>query len=105
MSAAKILMLITAILEAVLGIPLLGGSIVIAFLYVPLFVMFVLHIVSLVFVAKENRSKAGNILGIVTSCVAWIPFVGMAMHIATAIVLFVTFAKNPANNPTFAPQA
>lgn len=93
MSAASILMLITAILEAILGIPVLGGSIVIGFFYVPLFVMFVMHIISLVFVAKEGKSKAGNILGIVTSCLAWIPFVGMALHIATAITLFVTFAK------------
>lgn len=93
MSTATILMLITAILEAVLGIPLLGGSIVIGFFYVPLFVMFIMHIISLVFVSRENKSKAGNILGIVTSCIAWIPFVGMALHIATAITLFVTFTK------------
>jgi hypothetical protein len=96
MKPASVLMLITAILEAVLGIPVLGGSIVIGFLYIPLFVMFVLHIISLVLVAKEGKSKAGNILGIITSCLAWIPFVGMALHIATAIVLFVTFAKKPA---------
>jgi len=95
MSPATILMLVTAILEGILGIPLLGGSIVIAFAYIPLAIMFIMHIVSLVYVSKESKSKAGNILGIITSCLAWIPFVGMALHIATAIVLFVTFTKKP----------
>jgi len=92
-SPASALMLITAILEAILGVPILGGTIVIALAYIPLFVMLVLHIISLVFVSKENKSKAGNVLGIITSCLAWIPFLGMALHIASAIVLFVTFAK------------
>ncbi len=95
MTPASILMLLTGILELILGIPVMGGLIVISFAYVPLFVMFVLHIISLVFAAKEGKFKAGNILGIVTSCIAWVPILGMALHLATAIVLLVTFARKP----------
>ncbi len=94
MSAARALMLVTGILEAVLGIPALGGLIIISTLYKPLFVMFILHIITLVFAAKENKDKHGSIVGIVTSCIGWIPFVGMALHIVTAILLIVSFAKS-----------
>jgi hypothetical protein len=94
MSTARVLILVTGILEAILGIPLLGGAIVLAFVYTPLFVMLVLHIITLVFASSESKPKAGSILGIVTSVIGWIPFVGMAMHIASAIVLLITASKS-----------
>ncbi len=97
MSPATVLMLVTAILETILAIPFVGGAIVIAMWYAPLAVMFILHIISLVFVAQEGKAKAGNVLGIVTSLLAWIPFVGWALHLTTAIVLYATFLRKPAN--------
>lgn len=93
MSPGKLLILISAICEGVLGIPLVGGFIVMGFSYTPLAAMFILHIVTLIVVARENQSKAGSILGIVTSCIAWVPFLGMFMHWVACIVLFVIFAK------------
>ncbi|CAI6086782.1 hypothetical protein [Cohnella sp. JJ-181] len=93
MSGSKVLKWITGALEILLGIPVLGAIIVIGFGYVPLFVMFVLHIVTLVLSAKNQEAKYGSILGIVTSLVAWIPFVGMIMHIITGILLMVSAAK------------
>lgn len=38
---------------------------------------------------RNNGHATGSVLGIVTSCVAWIPFVGMVMHILTAIFLMI----------------
>ncbi|GAA4846518.1 hypothetical protein GCM10023310_25650 [Paenibacillus vulneris] len=93
MSNARIAMLVTALLEGILGIPLLGGSIVIGFSYTPLFVMFVLHIITLVLALKEYKDIHGSIAGIITSCIAWIPIVGMICHILTAILLFVSYFK------------
>ncbi|WP_282935851.1 hypothetical protein [Paenibacillus sp. RC67] len=93
MSNARIFMLITALLEGILGIPILGGSIVIGFGYVPLFMMFVLHIITLVLSMKEYKDMHGSIAGIITSCIAWIPIVGMICHIITAILLFLSYFK------------
>lgn len=93
MSTSRILRLVTGILEAVLGIPILGGLIVIGMAWTPLGIMFILHIITLIFCSKENKDKAGSILGIITSCLAWIPFVGMALHIVTAIILLISAAK------------
>ncbi|MFX3675195.1 MAG: hypothetical protein ACE3JQ_12225 [Paenisporosarcina sp.] len=93
MSTTKILKWVTGAMEAVLGIPILGATIVISFLWVPLFVMLVLHIVTLVLTKQNGGSITGSILGIVTSCVAWIPFVGMIMHILSAIILMLDAAK------------
>lgn len=93
MSDARILLLITAILEAILGIPFLGGLLIMSLSYIPLFVMLVMHIITLVMVSKENKEKRGSIAGIVTSCIGWIPFLGMVLHITTAILLFLSYSK------------
>ncbi len=90
MSLSRILRYLTGGMEALLGIPLIGGSIVIGFGYTPLFVMFVLHIVTMVICSKERQDKSGSIVGVVTSCIAWIPFVGMIMHIITALILLIS---------------
>lgn len=62
-------------------------------LWIPLFIMLALHIVTLVFCSNENQSKAPSIVGIVTSCVGWIPFVGWVMHVVSAVLLLVSAAK------------
>ncbi|WP_341415121.1 hypothetical protein [Paenibacillus filicis] len=82
--------IITALLEAILGIPFIGGTIVISMSYTPLVVMFILHVVTLALALRESGPKIGSLAGIFTSLIAWIPFVGMVMHILTAIILFVS---------------
>jgi hypothetical protein len=89
----KLLKWVTGALEALLGIPVLGGTIVVSLLWLPLLFMLVLHIVTLVLAKKANMSANGNVLGIVTSCLAWIPFVGMIMHILSAIFIMIDAAR------------
>lgn len=94
MSPSKIMKWITGSLEAILGIPILGATIILGFLWTPLVVMLVLHIVTLVLAKKNGGTSTGSVLGIITSCIAIIPFVGMIMHILTAIFLMID-AANP----------
>lgn len=89
MSTTKILKLVTSILEGILGIPFIGGILIVSMLWLPLLVMLGLHIATLVITEKEGGPKVGSILGIVTSVIAWIPLVGMLMHMITFIVLLV----------------
>ncbi|AUB62422.1 hypothetical protein CN917_06875 [Bacillus thuringiensis] len=89
----KLLKWVTGALEALLGIPVLGGTIVVSLLWLPLLFMLVLHIVTLVLAKKVNMSANGNVLGIVTSCLAWIPFVGMILHILSAIFIMMDAAR------------
>jgi hypothetical protein len=94
MSTSRILKWVSGGLEALLGIPILGGTIVVGLFWSPLAIMLILHIVTLVFTKKEGGgSTTGSILGIITSCVAWIPIVGMVMHIISAIILMLDAAK------------
>ncbi|WP_421381688.1 hypothetical protein ACOJQI_20780 [Bacillus salacetis] len=93
MSPSRVLKWITGAFEAVLGIPVLGAAIVIGFLWFPLVIMLVLHIITLVLTAKDEGAKTGSILGIVTSCIAWIPFIGMIMHIISAVFLMIDASK------------
>lgn len=93
MSASRIMKWITGALEALLGIPVLGATIIVGLLWTPLLVMLVLHIITLVLTQKDGGASTGSILGIVTSCIGWIPFVGMIMHILSAIFLMINAAK------------
>jgi len=92
--ATRILKWVAGGLEALLGIPVLGGSIIIGLLWTPLIFMLAVHIVGLVLSVKSNSKKVGHILGIIASCVGFIPFVGMVLHILTAIFLLIEAAKN-----------
>lgn len=102
MSTSKVLKWVTGGLEALLGIPILGATIIISFLWTPLLLMLILHIITLVFTKKEEGSITGSVLGIVTSCIAWIPFVGMIMHILSAIFLMIDAAKPENSKSDFA---
>lgn len=92
MSVSRILKWVTGAFEAFLGFPILGASFIIYFLWTPLFVMLILHIVTLILTKKDGGATTGSILGIVTSLVAWIPGVGIVMHILSAIFLMVNAA-------------
>ncbi|WP_141431965.1 hypothetical protein [Bacillus sp. 03113] len=94
MKISTILKWVTGGLEAILGIPVLGGAIVLSLLWTPLGLMLILHIATLVFSSKENEKLHGSILGIVTSILGWIPFVGMILHIISAILLMVDAYKS-----------
>lgn len=74
-------------LEIGLGIPVLGASIILAFNWIPLLIMLCLHIITLVLARRDQTDLKGSVLGIVTSIVGIIPFVGMAMHLATGFLL------------------
>lgn len=97
MSTSRVLKWVTGGLEALLAIPVLGAAIIVGLLWIPLFIMLVLHIITLVLTKKDGGASTGSILGIVTSCIAWIPFVGWIMHILTAIFLMVDAAKKDKN--------
>ncbi|WP_085991469.1 hypothetical protein [Oceanobacillus senegalensis] len=89
MAISTILKWISGGLEAFWGIPLIGGTIIFAYAWLPLVFMLVLHIITLIFSVKEQKKIHGSILGIITSSIGWIPIVGMIMHIITAVFLLV----------------
>jgi hypothetical protein len=93
MKTSKKLKMYSAIGESVLGIPVVGGVIVLKLIFLPLAAMFVLHIVTIIHCNKEEADKKGSILGLIANALGWIPIVGMLMHIVTAIVLWVSYAK------------
>lgn len=92
MSISRIMKLVTGIFEGLLGIPLFGGLYIVSQGWTPLLVMLILHIITLILTKNDRGASAGSILGIITSCIAWIPIVGMVMHILTAVVLLITAA-------------
>ncbi|WP_101842055.1 hypothetical protein [Halobacillus sp. Marseille-P3879] len=100
MSASRILKWVTGGLEALLGIPIVGGTIIISLLWIPLAVMLALHIVTLILTQKDKGPTRGSILGIIASSIGWIPGVGMVMHILAAVFLMIDASKaDPEPNP------
>jgi len=89
LKTSTLLKWITGGLEVFLGIPIIGGMFIVSLRWAPLWIMLILHIVTLVFSIRENERSHGSILGIITSVVGFVPFVGMVMHIITGIVLLV----------------
>ncbi|AIY04787.1 hypothetical protein Plano_0822 [Planococcus sp. PAMC 21323] len=96
MKISVALLWFTGLAEAFLAIPLIGGGFVISTGYTALGVMFVLHAITLFFCFREYSPKAGSILGVITSTIAWIPGVGWVFHLITAAVLLLsaTFTRN-----------
>lgn len=97
-SNSKTMRLVTGGLELFLAIPILGGLIVIGFAYVPLLIMLALHITTLVLTKQEDGPAYGSIVGIVTSCVAWIPFLGWSMHLLSGILLLLSIESDKKKN-------
>lgn len=93
MSNSKMLKWITGSLEILLAIPVLGGLIVIGSYYTALGVMLILHIVTLILSKNNSEPIYGSVMGIITSLLAWIPFVGWMLHLLTGILLMVAAAK------------
>ncbi|MCH8519186.1 MAG: hypothetical protein LAT82_00335 [Nanoarchaeota archaeon] len=93
MKTTKVLQLITAILEGILAVPILGGLLVISTLWTILGVALVLHIVTLVIASREGYSFSGSIVGVIASVLGWIPVVGWGLHTAAAITLLVNFVS------------
>lgn len=101
MSLSRLMKFVTGGMEAFLGIPVLGGAFVLFTGYTALWVMLALHIVTLLICHKEKAGRLGSVVGIVTSCVAVIPVLGMIMHIISAIVLVLSaLAQQDRNNYT-----
>lgn len=97
MRISTILKWITGGFEALLGVPFLGGLFIVSNGWTPLFIMGILHIVTIVFAVQENETKAGNILGLITSVIGWIPFVGMIMHMVSAVVILIDAYRSDRN--------
>ena len=94
MEKEKIMLLITAILETVLAIPILGGLIILASVWSILGVALVLHVITLIFLVQvKSKNLYGSISGIVASVLGWIPILGWILHVVSAILLWIAFVK------------
>lgn len=103
MIVSGILKLVGAGLEFFLGIPVIGGSFILALYWAPLLFMLVYHIVTLVLAKKENQAIWGAVTGITASALGFILVLGMILHWAAFICLLIdgilSFNKNK-NKPT-----
>jgi len=93
MTSSRILRWVTGSMELVLAIPVLGGLIVMGSSYVALGLMLILHIITLILSANNKEPIYGSVLGVVTSLIAWIPFLGWIMHLLSAILIMVSAAQ------------
>jgi uncharacterized membrane protein len=82
------LKLASAIIETIFAIPIIGAMIILGFVWVPLIIALILHIVVLV-LTIDTRNKTGSILGICASIFGFIPFVGWILHVIAAIFLWL----------------
>jgi hypothetical protein len=90
----KIFKFITAIGESILGIPFVGGILIVSTFWIPLAIMFVLHLISLIFCSEDRKDRSGNLTGLAACLFGWIPVIGMMLHITSASMLWIDFMNN-----------
>ncbi|MDQ0297922.1 putative membrane protein [Salibacterium salarium] len=76
--------------EALLAIPLIGGSIVLFSGYSALGIALTLHIITFIIAYVYRTAKTPSVFGIITSLIAGIPVIGWLLHTITAILLLVS---------------
>ncbi|GEN53552.1 hypothetical protein [Halobacillus faecis] len=94
MKLSTLLKWLTGGCEAFLAIPIAGGAFIFSNAWLPLLFMFVFHLITLVVSAKDKRPYVGSILGMITSAIGAIPFIGWVMHTVTAIVLLINAGRS-----------
>ncbi|MBW7475857.1 hypothetical protein K0T92_14010 [Paenibacillus oenotherae] len=99
MTASKVLKWVTGAFELCLAIPVVGALIVLGSSYTVLVVMLILHAITLFLSIANREPKYGSILGIITSLVAWVPFLGWLMHLLSGIFLMVSAAQKSKELP------
>ncbi|WP_150275420.1 hypothetical protein [Paenibacillus tepidiphilus] len=100
-SLGKLLKWVTFLGEAFLALPIIGGAFVISYAWTPLFLAFIVHAVAVFVLWRERGPVAGNVLGMITSVVGLIPFVGWFMHVITAIVLLFEGISRSRRTPRY----
>ncbi|WP_239773001.1 hypothetical protein [Mammaliicoccus sp. I-M36] len=87
---SQFMQLLTAIFEGLLGIPFFGDLFIFGSGLTVLFVMLVLHIITLYAASRDRRWIAGSILGIIASIIGIVPIIGIFLHWVTFLVLIIS---------------
>lgn len=83
--------------EALLAVPILGGSIVMLSGWQALSLAFTLHFVVLIISFLSKTSPVPSIIGLITSVLAYVPVLGWLLHTITAIFYIVSAVKDRKN--------
>lgn len=94
MSLSRTVLVIAAVWESLLAVPIIGGMFVISWMWGPLIVSFMLGFAGFVVCAKERRSVFGSVLQMIAGVLGFVPFVGWALHVVAALVLWLSAVRN-----------
>ena len=80
-----------AIIESVLAVPFLGGSLIIALMGIPLVFALIGHIHTLVYCVRSGKNKVPSIVGICASTLGVIPVIGWLLHVASTVLYWMLY--------------
>ncbi|KYD08654.1 hypothetical protein MXL46_20650 [Heyndrickxia sporothermodurans] len=78
--------IIIGFVELFFGIPFIGGAIIIGHAWAPLGALIFFHFIGLVLSFIAVKAKSASVFGIIGNIIAFIPVVGMIMHILIGLV-------------------
>ncbi|GER67139.1 hypothetical protein BpJC7_09520 [Weizmannia acidilactici] len=93
-SLSQVYKLLLGLTELFFGIPFLGGAIILAHLWAPLGGLILLHIVGAVFAYAGGKAVWGHVFGIIGNVLAFIPVLGMILHICIGLTVFTQGLRN-----------
>lgn len=85
-SLLRLYKIIIGLVELFFGIPFIGGAIIIGNGWAPLGGLIFFHFIGLVLSFVAVKAKSGSIFGMIGNIIAFIPVVGMIMHILIGLV-------------------
>lgn len=80
--------------EALLAIPIIGGTWILLSGYQLIWIAFLLHLITLGISIAKKTSFLPSIVGIITCMVAIVPVVGWFFHAVTAVLLLISAMKD-----------
>jgi hypothetical protein len=89
MVLSGVLKLIGSGFEFFLGIPVVGGTFILALFWKPLLFMLIFHIITLIISKNSGSPIWGPVVGIIASTVGVIPGIGMMLHWVAFICLLI----------------
>ncbi|MGE6259951.1 hypothetical protein ACQKCU_19075 [Heyndrickxia sporothermodurans] len=93
-SFLRVYKIIIGLVELFFGIPFIGGLIIISHGWAPLGTLIIFHLIGLIISFVAVKAKSASIFGIIGNIFAFIPFVGMVLHVFIGCVNIYQGIKN-----------
>ncbi|AYC28897.1 hypothetical protein [Paenisporosarcina cavernae] len=93
MERFRFLLYIALLVEGIMALPILGYIVAAGTAYLLLVVSFVIHVINFMYLSRWGANNRPAIMGIVSSVLGFIPFIGFVLHVITFLMYLAAVQK------------